>query len=224
MSVLILMRHGESVWNKRNQFTGWVDVPLSEKGIKEALEGGKKIADIPIDVIIITTLIRAQMTAYLAMSQHHSKKVPIVVESDEKLKEWGKIYSEEAKENSIPVYKCWELNERMYGELQGFNKAKTAEKFGKEQVHTWRRSFDIAPPNGESLKMTSERSIPYFENTIVPMLAEGKNVFVSAHGNSIRSIIMDLDNLSEEEVVNLEVPTGEPIIYDYLEGTFKKRK
>ncbi len=223
MSILILMRHGESEWNKRNQFTGWVDVPLSKKGIEEALEGGRKIADIPIDAIITTTLVRAQMTAYLAMSEHHSKKVPIVVHNDKKLKEWGEIFSEDAIKESIPVYKCWELNERMYGELQGLNKAQTAEKFGKEQVHTWRRSFDVPPPNGESLKMTSERSIPYFENTIVPMLAEGKNVFVSAHGNSIRSIIMDLDSLSKEDVVKLEVPTGDPIIYDYLDGTFKKR-
>lgn len=224
MSQLIMMRHGESEWNKLNQFTGWVDIPLSQKGIEEAIEGGKEIKDIPIDVIIMTTLIRSQMTAMLAMSQHSSGKVPVVLHPGEgRLEEWGKIYSKETKEKTIPVIQCWELNERMYGELQGLNKAKTAEKFGAEQVKIWRRSFATSPPNGESLKMTAERSIPYFENTVVPLLKEGKNVFISAHGNSLRSILMDLDNLSEEEVLSLEIPTGLPIIYTYEKGQFIKR-
>lgn len=223
MSKLILMRHGESVWNRENQFTGWVDVPLSKKGIEEALEGGRAIAHIPIDIIVTTTLVRAQTTAFLAMSEHDSGKVPIVLhEGEGKLEEWGKIYSEEAREKMIPVYRCWELNERMYGALQGYNKAKTAEKYGKEQVKLWRRSYDTPPPEGESLKMTADRSIPYFENVIIPMLQEGKNVFVSAHGNSLRAIIMDLDSLSKEEVVGLEIPTGKPIIYSFDNGKFSK--
>jgi 2,3-bisphosphoglycerate-dependent phosphoglycerate mutase len=217
------MRHGESEWNKENQFTGWVDVPLSKKGIEEAIEGGKMIRHIPIDIVVTTTLIRAQMTAFLALSQHDAGKIPIVIhEGEGKLQEWGKIYNPEAYANTIPVIRCWELNERMYGALQGFNKAKTAEKYGKDQVKLWRRSFDIAPPQGESLKMTAERSIPYFENVIVPMLKQGKNVFVSAHGNSLRSIIMDLDKLSQDEVVALEIPTGKPIIYTYEKGRFIK--
>lgn len=223
MTKLIMMRHGESKWNKLNLFTGWVDIPLSPKGIEEALEGGRKIRDIPIDVIVTTTLIRAQMTAMLAMSQHSSGKVPVVLHPGEgKLEEWGKIYGEEAKKSVIPVIRCWELNERMYGELQGLNKAETAEKFGAEQVKIWRRSYDVRPPNGESLELTAARSIPYFEDVVVPMLKEGKNVFISAHGNSLRSIIMVLDKLSHEEVLHLEIPTGLPIIYDYDNGKFTK--
>lgn len=224
MSKLIMMRHGESQWNKENQFTGWVDIPLSQKGIEEAINGGKKIKDISIDIIIMSTLIRSQMTAMIAMAQHSSGKIPVVMHNGEgKLEEWGKIYSEEASQNTIPCYKSWELNERMYGELQGLNKAKTAEKYGKEQVHLWRRSYDTPPPKGESLEMTAARSIPYFEKNIVPLLQAGKNVLVSAHGNSIRSIMMDLDKLSKEEVVSLEIPTGEPIIYEFNKGSFVKK-
>ena len=223
MNKLIMMRHGESEWNKLNQFTGWVDVSLSQKGIDEAIEGGKLIKDIPIDIIIMTTLVRSQLTAMLAMSQHSSGKVPVVLHPGEgKMEEWGKIYNEEAEKNSIPCITCWELNERMYGELQGYNKAKTAEKYGADQVQIWRRSYDTCPPNGESLELTAERSIPYFENTIIPLLEEGKNVFVSAHGNSLRAIIMVLDGLSKEEVLSLEIPTGAPIIYNYDKGKLIK--
>ncbi|MCB1112341.1 MAG: 2,3-bisphosphoglycerate-dependent phosphoglycerate mutase [Chlamydiales bacterium] len=223
MSKLILMRHGQSEWNMLNQFTGWVDVPLTEEGIAEARRGGELIKDIPIDVIFTSTLVRAHMTLMIAMLHHHSKKIPVFThEGEGKLEEWGQIYSEKAKEQCIPVYTAWQLNERMYGELQGLNKAATAEKYGAEQVKIWRRSYDTPPPNGESLKMTAERTIPYFEEVIVPHLAEGRNVFVSAHGNSLRSIIMDLDSLSEEEVVSLELGTGVPIIYEYAEGKLVK--
>ena len=223
MPKLIMMRHGQSRWNELNQFTGWVDVPLSEKGIQEALDGGELIKNIPIDIIVTTTLVRAQMTAFLAMSRHASGKVPVVLHPGEgKLEEWGKIYGSEAEKNTVPVIRCWELNERMYGELQGLNKAETAAKFGADQVQIWRRSYDVRPPEGESLEMTAARSIPYFENVIVPLLKQGKNVFISAHGNSMRSIIMDLDNLSKEEVVKLEIPTGAPIIYDFTNGKFTK--
>lgn len=224
MSQLILLRHGQSEWNKRNLFTGWVDVPLSPEGIAEALAAGETISEIPIDVIITTTLIRAQMTAFLAMSKHHSNKVPVVLHTGEgKLDEWSQIFSEQTQSEIIPVIRTSELNERAYGELQGLNKAETAEKFGADQVKIWRRSFDTAPPNGESLAMTAARSIPYFEQTIVPLLEEGKNVFVCAHGNSLRSIIMDLDGLSKDEVVHLELATGVPVIYDFSKGSFFKR-
>jgi 2,3-bisphosphoglycerate-dependent phosphoglycerate mutase len=223
MAKLIMMRHGESEWNKLNQFTGWVDIPLSQKGIEEALEGGKKFKDIPIDIIIMTTLIRSQMTAMLAMSQHHLGKVPLILHPGEgNLEDWGKINNLEAEASCIPVIRCWELNERMYGELQGLNKSETAKIYGAEQVKTWRRSFSIAPPNGESLQMTAERSVPYFQEKIIPLLHVGKNVFVSAHGNSLRSIIMLLDNLSKEEVISLEIPTGKPIIYNYQDRQFTK--
>lgn len=224
MSILVMMRHGESEWNCLNQFTGWVDVPLTEKGIQEAIEGGKRIQDIPFDVIYTSTLIRAHMTTMLAMLQHQSRKVPVILHRGEgKLEEWGKIHSKEALERTIPVYTAWQLNERMYGDLQGLNKAETAEKFGADQVKKWRRSYDTPPPNGESLEMTAQRTIPYFEEEIVPHLRDGRNVFISAHGNSLRSIIMDLDGLSKEEVVNLELGTGVPIIYEFLHGSFTKK-
>lgn len=225
MNKLILLRHGQSEWNKQNLFTGWVDIPLSQQGVDEALAAGKQIKDIPIDFIVTTTLIRAQMTAMLAMIGHSSGKVPVVLHDGEgKVGDWAQIYSEAARRMCIPVVRCWELNERMYGELQGLNKAETAQKFGPEQVKLWRRSYDIRPPHGESLKMTAERSIPYFEEKIVPLMKEGYTVLVSAHGNSLRSIIMDLDHLSEEEVLHLEIPTGVPIIYDYVDGLFIRKK
>lgn len=214
-----MVRHGQSEWNKRNLFTGWVDVPLSPEGIEEALECGRKIADIPIDIIITTTLVRAQTTVFLAMTQHGSGKVPVILHPGEgDLEDWARINSESAKANTIPVIRCWELNERYYGDLQGLNKDETRAKYGKEQVQVWRRSYSTPPPNGESLEMTAQRSIPYFEETIVPLLDQGKNVFISAHGNSLRSIIMDIDGLSKEEVVKLEIPTGAPIVYDYVQG------
>lgn len=223
MNKLILMRHGESEWNKQNLFTGWVDIPLSKKGIDEAFEGGERIKDYPIDVIFTSTLIRAQMTAMLAMSRHNSGKVPVILHPGEgKLEEWASIYSSKTKEGCIPVLCAWELNERMYGELQGLNKAETAEKFGAEQVKLWRRSFDIPPPEGESLKMTAARSIPYFQKKILPELQKGKNVFISAHGNSLRSIIMYLDNLTSEQVISLELATGVPIFYTFQNGKIVK--
>lgn len=223
MGKLILMRHGQSQWNLLNLFTGWVDIPLSTLGIEEALKGGEKISEEPIDIIFTSTLSRAQMTAMLAMTRHKSGKVPVIQHSGEgKIDRWAKIYSEKTAESTVPVICAWELNERMYGELQGLNKTELAEKYGKEQVQIWRRSFDVPPPNGESLKMTAERTIPYFEQTIVPYLQKGYGVFVAAHGNSLRSIMMDLDRLTAEQVVSLELPTGEPIIYDYRNGIFTK--
>ncbi len=208
------MRHGQSIWNKKNLFTGWVDIPLSEEGIRESLEGGKKIAHIPIDLVYTSTLIRAQMTAALALLHHASGKVPVFEHMGGR-KEWFEIHSEETKKETIPVYMAWELNERMYGKLQGLNKEETALRYGEDQVHTWRRSFDVAPPEGESLEMTALRTLPFFHSQIVPHLEKGKTVFVSAHGNSLRSILMVLDQLSQEEVIDLELPTGEPLLYSY---------
>ncbi len=218
---LILLRHGQSIWNQKNLFTGWVDIPMSEEGIQECLKAGKKIEGVPIDVIFTSSLIRAQMTVPLALLHHKSKKIPVFLHPGEgKLEEWGQVYSEEAQKQLIPVYSSWELNERMYGELQGLNKAETAEKYGKEQVQLWRRSFDVKPPEGESLKMTAERTLPYFKKEIVPHLEQGKTVLISAHGNSLRSIVMHIEHLSKEEVVALELPTGDPRIYTYSSGRY----
>lgn len=212
---LILMRHGQSEWNSQNIFTGWVDVPLSEKGIKEALDGGKLIKDIPIDVIFTSTLIRAHMTLFLSMLHHSSKKIPIFIHERGKQATLSKIWDEKSQKNTTSVFSSWHLNERMYGKLQGLNKAETAKKYGDEQVKIWRRSFDVAPPGGESLKLTAKRTIPYFQKKILPFLKKGKNVLISAHGNSLRSIVMFLENLSKDEVVHLEIPTGKPIVYLY---------
>lgn len=224
MAKLILMRHGESMWNLLNLFTGWVDVPLSTKGIEEALKGGKQIEDEPIDIIFTSTLVRAIMTAMLAMTTHHSKKVPAILHNGEgKPEEWAKIHNPAAESLTIPVIRAWELNERMYGELQGMNKAEAGAKFGKEQIQIWRRSYDIPPPAGESLKMTAERTLPYFNLSIMPLIQKGLNVFVAAHGNSLRSIIMKLDGLNEEQIVKLEIPTGQPIIYVFENEKFTKQ-
>ncbi len=213
---LILLRHGQSIWNKKNLFTGWVDIPMSEEGHRECFEAGKKIADIPIDLIFTSTLIRAQMTVPLALLHHRSGKIPVFLHPGEgKLEEWGHVYSEEAKEQLIPVYTAWELNERMYGRLQGLNKAETAEQFSAEQVQLWRRSYDTRPPEGESLAMTAARTIPYFQREIAPHLDQGKTVLIAAHGNSLRAIVMHLKRLSPEEVINLEIATGDPLVYPW---------
>lgn len=222
-SKLILMRHGQSIWNKQNLFTGWVDIPLSEEGIQESIEGGKKIRNIAVDVVFTSSLIRAQMTVVLALLHHGSGKIPIFQHPGSgKLEQWSKIFGEEAKQRTIPVYSAWELNERMYGKLQGLNKEETAKKYGADQVHIWRRSYDTVPPEGESLAMTVERAFPYFQKRIIPHLEKGENVFIAAHGNSLRAIVMNLDGLSKEEVVKLEIATGEPLIYSYEKGLWKK--
>lgn len=223
MAKLILLRHGQSVWNKRNLFTGWVDVPLSQEGIQEALEAGKKIAHIPIDTIFVSSLIRSHMTAFLAMSVHDEGKTPCIIHTGEgQLEEWAQIHGEEAKENCIPVIRAWQLNERMYGRLQGLNKQETIDKYGSEQVKIWRRSFDTVPPEGESLAMTAERTLPYFKEMVIPRLQKGENVLISAHGNSLRAIVMFLDNLSKEQVLELEIATGVPIFYDYDKGVWSR--
>lgn len=223
MSKLILVRHGQSQWNKMNLFTGWIDIPLSMEGVQEAFEAGKEIKDIPVDIIFTSTLIRAQMTAMLMMNGHSSGKVPVILHIGEgKLEKWGQCYNPEAEKGLIPVIRAWQLNERWYGQLQGLNKQETREKYGEEQVRLWRRGYAVRPPGGESLKMTSERTLPYFREEIFPHLENGKNVLIAAHGNSLRSIVKQLDKLSEDQVVGLEIPTGEPIIYEYKDNKFTK--
>lgn len=224
MSQLILMRHGQSGWNLLDIFTGWVDISLTPKGVEEALEGGRLIQDIPIDKIFTSTLVRAQTTAILAMCHHKSQR-PLVFEKSGfgRQKCWSKSYSKESLDACIPVTCAWQLNERMYGRLQGLNKQKTREKYGDEQVRLWRRSYDVRPPGGESLKLTAKRTIPYFQKKIVPYLKQGKNILISAHGNSLRSIVMEIEHLSKEDVLKLEIPTGKPLFYSFENGKFLKQ-
>ena len=193
MTMLVLIRHGQSVWNAANRFTGWTDVELSEKGEIEAADAGLKLADVRFDVVHTSGLIRAQRTAEIVMSKN-------------------------TVSGNIPTRVDERLNERHYGDLQGLNKAETAEIHGADQVHIWRRSFDVPPPGGESLEMTAERTIPYFVEEIIPDLESGKNVLVAAHGNSLRSIVMHIEGISPEEITSLEIPTGIPMFYRFDNG------
>lgn len=189
MSILVLVRHGESQWNLENRFTGWVDVPLSPKGLEEAKAAGERLKHegMKFDKAYTSELRRAQDTLSLVL---------------EKLGQEG-----------IPIEKDKALNERHYGDLQGLNKAETALKFGDEQVKIWRRSYDIAPPNGESLKDTAARTLPYFDAKIAADLKAGKNIIVAAHGNSLRSIVMHLEKLTKEQVLELNLGTAVPLVY-----------
>ena len=222
MAKLVLLRHGESVWNKKNVFTGWVDVPLSSNGIVEAIEAGKKISAVNFDIVFTSVQVRAIQTAMLALAQNKSDKTPVIVHNEGKMKDWTHIYSESMKKSIIPVFRDWHLNERYYGELQGKNKTETAKNYGEEQVHLWRRSYDIPPPKGECLKDTGERTIPFFKKNILIQLEQGKNVLISAHGNSLRSIVMFIDRLSKEQVIELEIPTGKPLFYEFKNGKLEK--
>mgnify|MGYP001202634815 CR=1 FL=1 len=199
MNYLVLLRHGQSQWNLENRFTGWVDVDLSPLGEEEAQKAGEalKKTGIKFDRLFTSVLKRAMRTADIA---------------------W-----EVAGFEPVPVERHQALNERMYGDLQGLNKAETAEKYGKDQVHQWRRSYDINPPGGESLKDTAARTIPYYQEKIESFVKNGENVLVAAHGNSLRSLVMFLDNLSREEVLELNIPTGNPLVYEFENGKIVKK-
>jgi len=221
MATLVMIRHGQSTWNLQNRFTGWVDITLSPKGIEEAIEAGKHIADIDFTIGYTSTLLRAQTTLALACAQSKRNKAPILqFEESAREKAWSNFQGEE---NFFPVIKAWQLNERFYGDLQGLNKAETAEKFGAEQVHIWRRSYSTPPPNGESLEQTVERTWPYFESTILPHLVKGENVLIVAHGNSIRAIVKMIEEISDEEIPAREIATGDPLVYEYEDGAFTRR-
>jgi len=194
MAILVLVRHGQSQWNLENRFTGWIDVDLTEKGREEAHKAGQ--------------LIKAEKLRFTKCYTSVLKRAQETL--DIMLKELG--------QTDLPIERDQALNERHYGDLQGLNKAETAEKFGKEQVHLWRRSYDVAPPGGESLKDTAARTLPYFQSKIIPDLRRGETILVSAHGNSLRSIVMHLDGLTKEQVVSLELATGVPIVYDLDEN------
>ena len=215
MTKLVFIRHGQSEWNLSNQFTGWVDVDLSEKGVEEAKNAGHLIkeAGLEFDQAYTSVLTRAIKTLHYA------------------LEESGQLW--------IPETKTWRLNERHYGALQGLNKKETAAKYGDEQVHIWRRSYDTLPPllsaddegsaakdrryadldpriipGGENLKVTLERVIPFWEDEIAPKLLDGKNVIIAAHGNSLRALTKYIENISDADIMDLEMATGEPVVYD----------
>jgi 2,3-bisphosphoglycerate-dependent phosphoglycerate mutase len=220
MGQLILLRHGKSKWNKKNIFTGWVDIPLADEGIDEAKKARDKLASHAIDAIYCSTLVRAMMTVMIAMVDHPSGRVPCVVHKEHE--EHNQWYDFPQGVDLVPVYTSWHLNERMYGTLQGKNKDEMREKYGPEQVKMWRRSFSTPPPEGESLELTAKRTLPYFDKEIAPRVSKGETILVSAHGNSIRSIVMELENLSEEEVLSLEIPTGDPLFYSWEGNKFQK--
>ena len=197
---LILIRHGQSEWNALNQFTGWKDPDLTAKGIEEAHNAGKIIKNLKInfDLVFTSALVRAQNTAEIILKEINQP---------------------------LSTIKNQALNERNYGDLAGLNKDDARKRWGDEQVHIWRRSYDIPPPGGESLKDTGERVLPFFTKEILPHVCEGKNVLVAAHGNSLRSLIKFLDNISDEDIVKLEIPTGAPIHYVINEdGSVKSKK
>jgi 2,3-bisphosphoglycerate-dependent phosphoglycerate mutase len=197
MSTLVIFRHGQSTWNLENKFTGWVDVDLTEKGIQEAKAAGEKLKSFKFDLAYSSDLIRAQNTLKIAL--------------------------EVSNQPNIPTTYNLALNERMYGDLQGLDKTETAKKFGEEQVKIWRRSYDIAPPNGESLKDTADRVIPYFKAEIEPKLKEGKNIVIVAHGNSLRALIMYLEHMTPQQILEFEIGTGVPRHYE-LDANLKVLK
>lgn len=188
MSILVLVRHGQSEWNLENRFTGLADVPLTKLGEREAWEVGRRLINMEFDVVFTSDLRRARRTLFIIL--------------------------QEIGQDCLPYFHDKALNERDYGELQGMNKDEAVRQFGEEQVRLWRRSYDVAPPCGESLKDTAARILPYFEGKILPYLRRGKNVLVVAHGNSLRSIIMRLENLTKEQVEDLHLETGMIKIYE----------
>ena len=195
-SKLVLVRHGQSEWNAKNLFTGWKDPNLTDLGIQEAIKAGELLEtrNLKFDLMFTSDLFRAQETGRLILEQINQKDIEIIQDQS--------------------------LNERNYGDLAGLNKDEAREKWGEEQVHIWRRSFDVPPPGGESLKNTAERVLPYFEREIMPKVKKGLNILVAAHGNSLRALVMHLENISSEEIVKLEIATGDPLIYEYSNGDF----
>lgn len=188
MAYLIMVRHGQSQWNLENRFTGWKDVDITEQGRKEAQLAGKLLKEEVYEKAFTSTLKRAQHTLSIILEESIRKDLPVIISSA--------------------------LNERSYGQLEGFNKSETALKYGEQQVHIWRRSYDVAPPGGESLKDTADRVIVYFKEQIAPLLQKGKNILVVAHGNSLRALKMYLEQLSPEQISEIEIPTGIPLKYE----------
>ncbi len=195
---LVLIRHGQSEWNKKNLFTGWKDPKLTARGVEEAIKAGDELkgSGYSFDKMYTSELFRAQET--------------------------GRIILDRMGLDSIEVIKDLSLNERNYGDLAGLNKDDARKKWGEDQVHIWRRSFDVPPPGGESLKDTAERVLPYFKQNIIPQLAEGLNILIAAHGNSLRALVMEIEKISPDEIVKLEIATGVPLVYKYSENEIER--
>ena len=191
--LLVLVRHGQSEWNLKNLFTGWKDPDLTEQGVEEAVKAGRKLKEMGLtfDIAFTSALTRAQHTEALILEQ--------------------------LGQSGLSSTRDQALNERDYGDLTGLNKDDARKKWGDEQVHVWRRSYDVPPPGGESLKMTAERVLPYFEEKIMPEVMKGQRVLVTAHGNSLRALIMKLEGLTPEEILKRELGTGVPIVYRFNE-------
>ncbi len=196
MALLVMLRHGLSVWNRENRFTGWTDVPLSEEGIQQTKEAAKLLNSYRFDMAYTSVLQRAIHTLDILLNEINHPKIPII--------------------------KSEKLNERHYGKLQGLNKDEIRQKYGEEQFLLWRRSFATRPPEGESLEDTAKRTLPFFYSNIVPELDRGKNILVSAHGNSMRSIVMDLDRMAPDAVAKLEIGYCVPMVYERTNEEFRK--
>ncbi len=213
MSLLVLVRHGQSQWNLENRFTGWVDVPLSIKGRLEATTAGERLKETHFDAIFVSHLLRALQTLHYLLLELDDTRTPIIYHEEQRVHAWEHHTGDTSRE--LPIYQAVDLAERYYGDLQGLNKDETRKKYGEQQVHLWRRSYDIPPPNGESLKDTCERTIPYYQRHILPLLQQGNNVLIVAHGNSLRSIMKYVENISDEKIPEVEIPTGVPIVYTF---------
>ncbi|WP_372718609.1 2,3-diphosphoglycerate-dependent phosphoglycerate mutase [Immundisolibacter sp.] len=209
-ATLILIRHGRSLWNEQNRFTGWVDVPLTERGWREAETAGRQLAEYRFDVAYTSHLQRAICTLQVVLRANRSGRTPIFLPAE------GTVPRESYQPvgNEFPVHlHVTALAERHYGDLQGLNKDQVLAEYGQEQFVKWRRGYDTPPPNGESLKDTVARALPYFDTAIRPRLLDDQTVLISAHGNSLRALTKDLENISDTDIVGLEIPTGVPIVY-----------
>ncbi|NOZ36525.1 MAG: 2,3-bisphosphoglycerate-dependent phosphoglycerate mutase [Gammaproteobacteria bacterium] len=214
MSSLILIRHGQSIWNLQNRFTGWVDVSLSPQGVAEAQQAASLLLDMHFDVAFTSSLLRAQDTLYEILKQNrHCQQYLRIHEQNSP---WYEHFTPDQSDASeLKIYVSEKLNERYYGDLQGLNKDWARQEYGEDQVHQWRRSYTVAPPSGESLQMTATRTLPYFSGQILPHLQQNKQVLVSAHGNSLRAIIMHIENMTAEQIVDYELSTGAPHVYKF---------
>ena len=218
MPKLILLRHIKSQWNEENRFTGWVDVPLCKEGILGIKEISEKLGQF--EIIYSSPLIRNEETVLRILE--YSDKYPIFIHLDGgKMKNWAKFKSEG---NYMPVYISEKLNERYYGDLQGLNKDEIKRKYGEEKVHLWRRSYDTAPPGGESLKDVTKRTIPFYKKYIEKNLKKGKNVLIVASHNSLRSIVKYIEKISDKDIINLEIPYAGIIEYELDESLKLKNK